>query len=152
MASRKARLCKSANEYSGNFCNKDDRLWKQYEILTDLHKYYLDLLFKAVAALNTIIGAYVAFILFKIKEVPVLAFLFPAFLSIGASLVFFIAIPRAVEFNLKMIKLVQKLEIGVGPHITLTINSCMVFALFYLLASIGFGLISFGCISIEPNS
>ncbi len=134
-------LINSTEYHDCNFDTTDEILWEQYKTLTELHKFYLDLLFKAIAALNLIISGFVGFILSALQGkllITSLAFLLPAAFSFGIAFVFRQAIPRCSEFNTKMHCLVKKLRIGVGPHITLTINSCKVFFWGYLLAGFVF--------------
>ncbi|MFT6908022.1 MAG: hypothetical protein ACJAS1_004710 [Oleiphilaceae bacterium] len=117
-------------------------LLAQYKELVGLHKYYLEMVLKSSLFINTIIAGLATYVLTQ-HCIPLVKYslIFPILLSLGYSLVLFIAHPKCIEFKYQINRIVNELDIGIGPHVQLTISSIQLFKYLYVL--VGIGLIVF---------
>lgn len=110
-------------------------LLNQYQILCDLHKFYLNMVFSSALFVNVIISGVSVYVFehYKNSDILIWALLFPIAISISYSLVLFKAEPKCKEFKIALEKIVSEIDVEVGPHVDLTICSISVFKFLYLI-------------------
>ena len=65
------------------------------------------------------------------------ALLFPLIISLAYSYILFRAQPKCIEFKAALDTIVQKIDVEVGPHVDLTIESINIFKYLYLASGVG---------------
>jgi hypothetical protein len=129
----------------------EELMMEQYKELCSLHKFYIEILLKSAAFVNTVIAAIVVYIL-KINGTPTptptpkidssllyFGLVFPLVLALGFSVILFFACPKCIEFRDGINSIAKHLKIGVAPHVQITLNMCVILSIFYFIVSIGIG-------------
>ena len=125
-----------------------DRRWDDYKHLSDLFRFYLELVFKAFTYTLGISGAVVAFVLGKDgpdRHVAAFGILLPAVLCLGMGVAFLFGISSARELTVALQKLRADLDLKLAPHgrnlsvgllgfgALLVVAGCCLLALFYVV-------------------
>lgn len=98
---------------------KTDFRWDDYEHLSELFRFYLDLVLKAFTFALGVSGAVVAFILGKdVQNLEIASFglLLPSVLCIGMGVAFIRAIPSSRELTEALSSLKVSLGLQLAPH------------------------------------
>ncbi|WP_320170259.1 hypothetical protein [Maridesulfovibrio sp.] len=114
-------------------------LLNQYKMLCDLHKFYLNMVLTSAFFVNAIMSGVAVYIIENKdkNEYLIWALLFPIFISLSYSLILFRAQPKCIDFKCALDTIVKKIDVGVGPHVDLTIDSIGIFKYLYLASSFG---------------
>jgi hypothetical protein len=88
---------------AGEEISSDDKLWRQYTVLVDLYRYYIDLMWKVCAWAYTAIGASLIYVVEQLNArstgYVTLLLLFLALMSGGLSVILAACVPRLKEME-----------------------------------------------------
>lgn len=128
--------------------NDKEILLNQYQTLCDLHKFYLNMVLSSALFVNVIISGVSVYVIDNYNSASILtwALLFPIAISFSYSLVLLKAEPKCFEFKDALARLVREIDVEVGPHVSLTIDSIMIFKILYLLAGIVLTILLFSLV------
>lgn len=113
-------------------------LLNQYQTLCDLHKFYLNMVLSSALFVNVIISGVSVYIIDNNKDssILILGLLFPIAISFSYSLILLKAKPKCVEFKEALARVVKEIDVEVGPHVSLTLDSISVFKVLYFLVGV----------------
>ncbi len=114
---------------------EDDQqmLWKQYQLLCDLHTFYLRLIIEASAFFYAITGGILALALTNAKTAPNIRLLLfiPLVLSVAFAFLCFRGRKYASETRNKIIEIGDELKVKIKVHADILITALLIAALMY---------------------
>jgi hypothetical protein len=117
-------------------------LWEQYNLLTDLYKFYLELIVQANLLIFAIIGG-IATYMFANPTSPLVrwSLILPIGLSVFFAVAAIVSVRLAVELKDEIVQLKKKLNLGLAPHVGVLVYSLFVLGGTHLLLAIFLALV-----------
>jgi len=120
--------------------DEDQRALEEFKQLTELLRFYTNLVLQTLTFVLTATGAVVAYVIKDFKEAPYspYGFAIPAALCIGMGVGFLINVSAARGLLERLRELTNTLRFGLPPHGTILVGSLRFFGI--LLIATGLGL------------
>lgn len=110
-----------------------ENLWRQYQVLVDLYKYYFDLILSSATFVNGIVAAITIYALKQEEKYVAWVIFIPGAIALASSTLFFLSIPMALELDEALEHIVNTLGVGLAPHAELLVYALSIFAILYFL-------------------
>ena len=117
--------------------NDKGLLWKQYEVLCELYKFYLDLIIKSNLFFYAITGGIMTYI-FTNPKIPMMrwSLALPVMLSLSLAVISLRGVKQARELKDELYKLRDELEIGLAPHVDILVFALQSTGVIYLFVAV----------------
>lgn len=121
----------------------EDLLWKQYEQLSGLYTFYINIVVQYNAFSYAVLGAIVTLVVTNKSEANEIAYLIfiPLLISLALSGIAFVGIPKAQELEVAIIDLKNKLNTRLAPHVDMLIVAMRVSCYIHFFVSIALGIL-----------
>lgn len=120
----------------GDKLDNDELLWRQYNLLSDLYKFYLELLVNSNLLIYGITGGIVAYT-FSNAGIPIIkwSLVLPLFFCMSTALLCIRGVRQARELRQEMYLIRDTLHIGLAPHVDVLIYALFASGIMLVLAS-----------------
>lgn len=125
---------------------EDKTPWPEYDRLIGLHTFYFEYLIKAAGFSFGLVGAILAYVIdarLKDSQYAWIALALPALISVGTCIVFCLAVWKTADFSTQVRAAKKRLGVGWRPHVEMLTYMSVVFALLFLVVSVGLVVVSF---------
>ncbi len=118
--------------------NDEELLWRQYNLLSGLYTFYLDLIIKANLFLYGITGGIVT-IVFANSHVKGIrwSLLLPFLFCVAFVLISFRGAKEAKEFRNEIFRIRDILNIRLAPHVDILVLTLLATGIIYIIVAIG---------------
>lgn len=110
-----------------------DNIWKQYEILVELYKFYFTLILSGCTFINGIIGVLT---IYSIRNSVPQVIGFTILIAVSFAVFLFFALPMVEELKASLENIVQKLGVGLVPHTKLLIYALKISFVMYCIITL----------------
>jgi len=120
----------------GEKLGDDELLWRQYSLLSELYKFYLELLVNSNLLIYGITGGIVAYT-FSNADNPTIkwSLVLPLFFCVTSAFLCIRGVRQARELQQEVKVLRDKLHIGLAPHVDILVFALLATGIMFVLVS-----------------
>lgn len=128
----------------GDTIGADELLWRQYNLLSELYKFYLELILNSNLLLYGITGGIVAYT-FSNTAVPLIkwALVLPLVFCMTYAFLSLRGVRQAKELRQEIMAIRAKLQIGLAPHVDILVFTLFATGIMFVLVSIALLIVFF---------
>lgn len=122
----------------GDKLDDDELLWRQYNLLSELYKFYLELLINSSLLIYGITGGIVAYT-FSNAGTPVIkwSLILPLLFCMASGFLCLRGVRQAREVQQEIKAIRDKLQIGLAPHVDVLVYALLASGILFVLVSVG---------------